>query len=510
MFNEDFYPTPSNLITEMLLKAKNINFYHQKILEPSAGKGDILDAIIEKEYNNSNIKDNFDCIEIEPELQSILIGKGYNVIANDFLNFKTYTHYDLIIMNPPFSNGAAHLLKAIELQEKDGGQIICLLNAETIKNPYSNERKALTEKLKAYGAKIEFKQGAFNKAERKSNVEVALINLTIENKEKEKNIFDEIRFEAMQEEEFDQQNFAERTGLVSKDDTLKFMIEDYKTQIKLLKNAVSASSAFKNFSKAIKKEIGIGYGFDRDDKYSTEKYNEVLKDLRKQYWESALNIETLNKYVTENVKRDFDKTLNQQANIEFNMENIYKVKQMLISAFIKNLEKSAIQVFEDVTRYNYNDYSKNIWLYNGWKTNKGSKINKKIILPLNFTNWYGNIDYSYGNKNQVQEIEKILNYFDGFKEYKSIFQNGTYQGTGDYFDITAYKKGTTHIVFKRLDLLDQFNLFVGKKKNWIPDPSELKTDKDKEEYNNIKKEIFEHYDYTMDFGGQLLLPVNIN
>jgi hypothetical protein len=507
MFNEDFYPTPSNLITEMLVKAKNINFYHHKILEPSAGKGDILDGIIKKEYNHNDIKINIDCIEIEPELQSILIGKGYNVIANDFLTFNTYTHYDLIIMNPPFSDGATHLLKAIELQEKDGGQIICLLNAETIKNPYSNERKELAEKLNRYGATIDFKQNTFTQAERKSNVEVALISLVINNKEKENNIFDKIRFEAVQEEEFNQQNFADRMGLVSKDDTLKFMIEDYRTQVKLLKNAIVSSNAFKNFSKSIKKEIYADftatYGNNEND------FNSWLKIIRKKYWESALNIETLNKYVTQNVRYDFDKTLEKQANIEFNMENIYKVKQMLISAFLNNLEKSAIQVFEDVTRYNYNDYSNNIYLYNGWKTNKGSKINKKIILPLSFADsFYGTIDYNgaWSEKEKIKEIEKILNYFDGFKEYKSIFENNSYQGTGDYLDITAYKKGTTHIVFKRLDLLDQFNLFVGKKKNWIPDPSELKTDKDKEEYNNIKKEIFEYYDYTADFGGQLLLP----
>ena len=35
-------------------------------------------------------------------------------------------------MNPPFSNGDKHLLKALKMQEK-GGAIICLLNAETIR-----------------------------------------------------------------------------------------------------------------------------------------------------------------------------------------------------------------------------------------------------------------------------------------------------------------------------------------------------------------------------------------
>ena len=37
-------------------------------------------------------------------------------------------------MNPPFAQGEKHLLKALEMQER-GGAIICILNAETIRNP---------------------------------------------------------------------------------------------------------------------------------------------------------------------------------------------------------------------------------------------------------------------------------------------------------------------------------------------------------------------------------------
>ena len=63
------------------------------------------------------------------------------------MTFYTYKHYDLIIMNPPFDNGDKHLLKAIDLQ-KNGGAIICLLNAETLKNPYSKYKKRFNIKIK--------------------------------------------------------------------------------------------------------------------------------------------------------------------------------------------------------------------------------------------------------------------------------------------------------------------------------------------------------------------------
>ena len=132
MFNKEFYPTPKWLIQKMLdsIDIEKVKY----ILEPSAGKGDIIDAIKEKyentyRYNKPDL--DIDAIEVDENLRLLLKGKEYKVVFNDFLNFNTYKKYDLIIMNPPFSCGDKHLLKAIEMQ-KDGGAIICLLNAETI------------------------------------------------------------------------------------------------------------------------------------------------------------------------------------------------------------------------------------------------------------------------------------------------------------------------------------------------------------------------------------------
>ena len=40
------------------------------------------------------------------------------IVHDDFFTYRGWKQYDLILMNPPFSNGAMHLLKAIELQER--------------------------------------------------------------------------------------------------------------------------------------------------------------------------------------------------------------------------------------------------------------------------------------------------------------------------------------------------------------------------------------------------------
>jgi 16S rRNA G1207 methylase RsmC len=174
-FGQQFYPTPEIVLDKMFkLLRKTKKLY--TVLEPSAGKGNILDALTKElkmlKYVWHDI--DIDCIEIDENLQHLLKGKGYKVVHNDFLTYQTIKRYNVIIMNPPFAEGERHLLKALDMQQH-GGKIICVLNAETIKNPYSILRKDLIAKLDRLGASIEYMQNAFMDAERKTDVEIALI-----------------------------------------------------------------------------------------------------------------------------------------------------------------------------------------------------------------------------------------------------------------------------------------------------------------------------------------------
>ena len=79
--NKNFYPTPTELIVKLynkLDKRRQSNI--SNVLEPSAGKGDILDFL-----NDGYKRYNLDCIEQDSNLVTILNGKKYN------LQFLTYT-----------------------------------------------------------------------------------------------------------------------------------------------------------------------------------------------------------------------------------------------------------------------------------------------------------------------------------------------------------------------------------------------------------------------------------
>lgn len=68
----EFYPTPQSLVEKMI---EGIKWdYIQTILEPSAGKGDILREVARAIRHAGCYHDTFDvdCIEIDPNLRQVL------------------------------------------------------------------------------------------------------------------------------------------------------------------------------------------------------------------------------------------------------------------------------------------------------------------------------------------------------------------------------------------------------------------------------------------------------
>lgn len=74
MFNPDFYPTPEAVIFEML---EGVNINEKIILEPSAGKGNIIDYL-----NQNGAKEVLFC-EINEDLQKISQDKA-RFLTSDF------------------------------------------------------------------------------------------------------------------------------------------------------------------------------------------------------------------------------------------------------------------------------------------------------------------------------------------------------------------------------------------------------------------------------------------
>lgn len=121
-----FYPTPE-IISEYVIRTADIK-EDDKILEPSAGRGNLLRFL--PSYVN---KHNVTCVEISEIFSKILLTKYPNTLNTDFLKWaekalETNKRYDKIIMNPPFSNGrcVAHIQAAAKLLNTNGRLVAIL------------------------------------------------------------------------------------------------------------------------------------------------------------------------------------------------------------------------------------------------------------------------------------------------------------------------------------------------------------------------------------------------
>lgn len=474
--NNELYPTPKQLIekifTDFPLKRM------ETILEPSSGTGNICDWIRE---NNKYAE--IDCIEINPNLQSVLKGKKYHVVHDDFLTYQTRKHYDLIVMNPPFSNGSSHLLKALEMQ-RNGGYVICILNAETIKNPYCNERKYLCSKLKEYNAQIIYLENEFVQSERSTNVEIAVVTVCIPYVQHESKIWKELQ-EAEKVKEYE---IKDETALVH-GDFFEAIIQQYNLEIdaglKLIREYKELQSHLLRSwdNNSYYKEYTLQL-YTSKERLSE---NEYIESVREKYWKELLRNPKFTAQLTSNLQNDYFAKIKQLKKYEFSKYNISKMKEDIESKIAKGIEDSIIELFDELSYQHswYPEMEKNILHYNGWKTNKSYMINNKVILPLYVweKSWDGksgkwNYTGYNGAMSKLLDIEKCLNYIDRGNtkvdvHLKDVLKDAEQKGQNKkietkYFIIDFYKKGTAHLFFKDSDLLKKFNIYGSQKKNWLP------------------------------------------
>lgn len=506
--NQDFYPTPSGLIVEMYYKLKDrgdIGF----VLEPSAGKGDIAEYLVRE-----GRKKVF-CIEKDPDLSALLMGKNYKVIDSDFLTYSGYDSFDAIIMNPPFSSGASHLLKAISVMYS--GQIVCLLNAETLKNPHTNERKHLVRRLNELNAEITYKKEAFKDADRKTLVDIAMVYIDMR-----KNLSKEL-FNGFTEENKEAEDIGESNSIVSAK-PIEFMVADYNKTVEsgmsVLRQYFKEFNYIGGFIHIVAADNNIRDGHitrGTINNAMNNSINDFLTTVRKHYWTKALELKEVKSRMTEKKRDEFYKAIQSQSGYDFTESNIRQFIQNLIGDYTNILSDAVTEIFDRMTRkYSWSEESdKNIHYYNGWKTNKAFYVNKKVIIPMQgayshpfMASFTGGWKLDYKTANELNDIDIVMNYFDG-KPYTSIsaaltqaFESGKTSGIqSTYFTITVYKKRTIHLTFRDEGIRRRFNIEACKHKKWLPPSYGIKAygEMDIEEQEVVKE--FEGVDsYQKNFG----------
>ena len=169
-----FFPTPVSVSDRMLHRAGIES--GQRVLEPSAGKGDILDAI-SKFCLDQQLDIELSSVEQNRTLCDILEAKGYEPEWGNFL--KHEGTYDVILMNPPFerSQDAEHIRHAYDLLE-EGGMLVSVACEGIF---FRKADQEFRDWLDEVGAEVEsLPDGAFNgpDAFRQTGVKTRLIYIT--------------------------------------------------------------------------------------------------------------------------------------------------------------------------------------------------------------------------------------------------------------------------------------------------------------------------------------------
>jgi len=535
-----FYPTPPALADKLLA---GIDWdYISTVLEPSAGKGDLVKAMAGKynsRYGSRSI--DIDCVEIDPYLRSILdyeFGGGregelldrlkklrdkeswradiqargeltsteqlekrrieqelhqleyshVHIAHDDFLTYQSRKHYDLIVMNPPFADGDAHLLKAIELQKRYGGEIRCLLNAETLLNPYTNRRKVLESQLTELWAEVEYIENGFTDGERPTDVTVALIKVSTPQVKEDSDIFQRLSKAAHIDEEIAHDvtditvtDFMEQ--IVSRfhvevDAGLE-LIREYRNMMPYLLDSFDKGNTF-GFTTLT---LCVGDPSKAGGRGSVPSVNQFLRLVRRKYWSALFSNKEFVGKLTSNLREKYQDMVEQMVDYDFTLFNIQKISAQMNVEMGQGVQDTIMVLFDKMTEEHtwYPEMEKNIHYYNGWKTNKAHKIGGKVILPIHgvFSDpyWSRKTFQVREAENIISDIEKVFDYLDG-NMTASVDLHGTLQsacGQGQtrnivckYFSVTLYKKGTMHIKFHNQELVDRFNIYCCKHKGWLP------------------------------------------
>ncbi len=164
----DFFPTDNDKLANDVIDKADIK-EGMKVLEPSAGMGDLADRIAGKGAD-------LDVGDISSDMRELLDAKGHNVVSDDFLSMESEPIYDRVVMNPPFNKDSAidHINHALTML-KPGGRLVAITPINT-GDKGNSKNKNFREYLDAVSAvEEENESGSFKNSLNSTGVETKTI-----------------------------------------------------------------------------------------------------------------------------------------------------------------------------------------------------------------------------------------------------------------------------------------------------------------------------------------------
>lgn len=426
MFNQDFYPTPDHVADQM-----GIDCFGKTVLEPSAGSGNLLDYM-----RNRGAKQLLAC-EKDSKLIKIAKSKADQFITDDFMAVvpEQVSHIDMIVMNPPFSRAASHLLHAWEIAP-EGCEIISLCNHESIdRYPVGNYRE-VSKLIRDYGYRQNLGP-VFSSAERTTSTDIELIKLY------KPLVNDQSKFEGFY---MDDQEDVGEYGLMTNNEIFR-IVGWYKMAIQSVDAVFAAGEVLESYTKHFTTGK-VGVNIHRQDGRESIVINkeQFAVALQKKAWKKIFDALNMNRFMTSQVMQDINKFCERQNNVPFTVRNVRKMFEILVGTQEQIFNRSLVEAIDRFTKYTH----ENRYGVPGWKTNEGHLLNKKFIVDSAVElSHYGSYRLGYHNAyERIEDLHKVLcrvtgTSFDTYPTLHTYFQRqgvDTREATKFKFN-KEYKRG---------------------------------------------------------------------
>ncbi len=497
--NTQFYPTPTSLAHLAFRTFKDEKII--RMLEPSAGRGDLIEHLQGDRGCWSGHQFPIDCIEIDLDNQAILREGKYNVIDGDFLAYNgrgaMYSH---IIMNPPFNAGAKHVLKAWNILFS--GEIVAIINAETVREPRTAQAKLLVKLIEDHG-EVSYHKEQFvtEDTERKTKVEIALVWLgkapnlvascwTIEDAMPDQSNLDRSDMERAPV------NGVNRQQVAISEPVIKQMVRAFNLAILKIQAAEMAEEEARYYENMLWSEFS---GHEKPTEGAAGAVQGAVNDrydkLRDSAWRKVLTTTEFTDRMSSEAQRRLESQFVEVSKMEFTVANIYGLLSGLVAQKPQMDADMICDVFDLITKF----HSANRAYYRGWSSNDKHREHayrlkmSRFILHVGSTGW--GIDWN--QRQTVADIEKVFGLMDGqpgtdlsmtelLSDHKRI--NGSGRHITTYFDFRYYKgAGTLHVYPRRKDLMDRLNRTVGRVRRWLPDEAHSSDPKFWAQYDDAEK-----------------------
>lgn len=469
-----FYVTPPEVAARAWAKFNDRSF--SRVLDAFAGTGALSDGA-PNEWRHRNTFP-IDCIELDGGKHPILREKGRTIVGLDFFQFEGGEVYSHVVLNPPFAFGAKAVLRAWDMLWE--GEVVAIINAESIRNPFSNERARLVKLIADHGS-VEFIADAFKgpEVDREARVEIALLHLVRPAECAQDwigGLIDSLDIDTAKEEDFKLPG-----ELALPKSFVETQCAAFRGAVKAMREAVRMEAVATHYGNRIGKTMAemAGAPLNGSNAFDVRKALETrYGELKDRAWSSVLrSTETLSR-LSQKVQRQAESQFESIKKLEFTEANVYGFLIGLVESQPEMQLDMACDVFDTITRY----HSDNTVFYRGWKSNDkhrtcGMRIRtSRFILPGHQA-WISSPRWE--TQQMLADFDKVFAMLDGkrmpdvpmgkvFAERYSDLKNGE-RVESSYFDIRFYPGvGTIHFFARDKSLVDRLNRVVGRRRQWLP------------------------------------------